>query len=263
MNSNEKVLEDRVDRDILSTYCALVDTQIRLGEYSSYIKSERALCYFVYGLSRRLQMIIENVRFFQETIQQNRKEPLSIDETTKASIHLNSLYVQLYGALDNIAWMFVYEKDIYDEDNIEQTNRKREVGLFNRSFLKNIGEINPILNEYREYLKIKKKWYLKMSELRAPSTHRMPLYVIPSVLNNAEGEQYLLFQNLHASEVKKLNFDDAGKHLDQIQSLGEFSPYFAHDPNDQPLPIYEVITMDCDNFVQILNESYSVIEATQ
>lgn len=102
-----------------------------------------------------------------------------------------------------------------------------------------------------------------MSELRDPSAHRIPLYVIPQILNKSESEQYNQYKQEGINKAHKLDFDGADKYFEHIQSIGEFSPLFAHDPNVRPFPMHQVIALDCNSLAEIINKTYVAIASVK
>jgi hypothetical protein len=71
--------------------------------------SANARRHFNEGFVRRHYMLQSSRLFLCLHCSQSRKEPLSPYEATDCAIHLNAYYLNLRGALDNLAWVLQYE----------------------------------------------------------------------------------------------------------------------------------------------------------
>jgi len=241
--------------NFLNILCLLGELQIKSGAFTNFINNDRAKYYFQYGVNRRLSIIAKNLDFFYCTIPPTRQQPLDENETAFATVHLNSLYVNLCGTIDNIAWTLVYEFNLYPAiKNIEEKPERNQINLFNKQFSSKIKKINNSFEEYKKHLDTKNSWYKDLLKFRHPSTHRIPLYVPPSILNESESNKYIHHQAQHLKEARTLNFEKADKHFNQLNSLGTFVPCFAHDPDMGLSPIYPVIITDCESLTEITNQ---------
>lgn len=241
--------------NLLNILCSLGDLQIKCESTLNRIKNDRAKYYLRHGLNRRLSIITKNLDFFYSTVPPNRQKPLDDNETCLATMNLNSLYVNICGAIDNMAWTLTHEFNLYsDITDIENAPQKREINLFHKKFLSKIEKINNLFSDYKKYINAKNGWHNELLKSRHPSTHKIPLYVIPSILNKSESEKYDYHQVQHLEETRKLNFKGADEHFNQMNSLGTFIPLFAHDPDVKPSPIYPVIITDCENLTEITNQ---------
>ena len=238
--------------NLLNALCLLGDLKIQCEALLSVITNDRAKYYLLYGIGRRLSIIMENLEYFYQSVSPIRQAPL--DKTSLATVHINSLYVNLCGTIDNIGWVLAYEFNFYPNTvDIEESKERNEINLFHNKFLLKISRINSTFNEYRDYIITKTEWHKELLKSRHPSTHRIPLYIIPSVLNKLESEKYIHHQEQHLEEALKLNIETADEHFNQMNSLGTFIPLFAHDPDIAPSPIYPTIITDCENLIEIVS----------
>lgn len=243
---------------LLIAACNTGDAMREIHSTVQLLQNSRSKYYFEYGLSRRLLLIEANLRYFLEHIPPQRTEPLDNQTSLNAIIHINSLYVNLYGCIDNLAWTLTYEMNLFPNAvNIEADKDLRsKVALFKDSFLTML----PVnFSAYKKYITSMKRWFDALSKNRHPSSHRIPLYVVPAILNKTESEAYLKeFQN-HQIELSKGNIQQAGVHLDKLKEYGKFSPMFLHDPDEEFSPLYPTITNDCIILLETFNRTNALL----
>lgn len=107
-----------------------------------------------------------------------RADNLSSDEVAELNVHLNSLYVQLRGALDNLAWALHYELELLGQADEDDTSIRIKCQLFDSRFLEALDKKNPVL---AGFLRDRMAWAKEFKELRDPVAHRIPLYAVPGV----------------------------------------------------------------------------------
>jgi len=144
------------------------------------------------GFGRRHLMMQTSRLFLEKRCTPDRKEPLETYEATEVSIHLNAYYLNLRGALDNLAWATNYRFHIIPSANENDRKLRGEVNLFNDKFIVALTHIDLRLSTRLIALK---PWFKSFTALRDPAAHRIPLYAPPSVI--IEQEQL--------GEIKRLN----------------------------------------------------------
>lgn len=105
-----------------------------------------------------------------------RTKPLTV-------IHLNAYYLNLRGALDNLAWVLQYEWQILAGVTEDGGRDRQECNLFGQRFLAALksqhSDLASVFDKHRN-------WAKELAELRDPAAHRVPIYVPPSVITSQE-----------------------------------------------------------------------------
>jgi hypothetical protein len=91
--------------------------------------------HFNEGFVRRHYMLQSSRLFLSQHCSQGRKEPLSVYEATDCAIHVNAYYLNLRGALDNLAWVLQYEWQLLDGVTEDGGRERQACYLFDRRFL--------------------------------------------------------------------------------------------------------------------------------
>ncbi len=139
--------------------------------------------HFNEGFVRRHYMLQSSRLFLCQHCSQSRKEPLSPYEVTDSAIHLNAYYLNLRGALDNLAWVLQYEWQLLAGVTEDVARKRQKCNLFGLPFL---DALKSQHSELASVLQQHGNWAKELAELRDPAAHRIPIYVPPSVITSQE-----------------------------------------------------------------------------
>ncbi|MDA1305088.1 MAG: hypothetical protein O2999_12470 [Nitrospirae bacterium] len=194
-----------------------------------------------------------------------RKKPLNDDERNELTLHLNSFYFHIRGALDNLAWCLAYEFKILGDVEEEARAFQAKVSLFGTAFQRRLEEGKvPFLGLLKEL----SAWSIDMKTFRDPIAHRIPLYAIPSVLSQEEATQYQETFNRAMRVLAEGKLEEVEVLLNNAEALGSYVPSFSGSfaSTTSPRPIYPQVTEDYANVIKIgdavidfLGQPYSVI----
>jgi hypothetical protein len=201
----------------------------------------KAQQYLRYGVGRRLRMIFVAYCGVFDTIAPDRKEPLSLIEMAAVSRDLNIIYINIRGALDNYAWCIYHERDMS-----KTFKWVTQVGLFHGLFRKDahVANLKSVLEEYTD-------WNDDLKSRRDPSAHRMPLYVPPAILNEAEAARHEAIWLERLEAIQKADYERDTELANEQHRLGTFRPHFLHDPDDGGFPIYDTVPTDLGKLLTI------------
>lgn len=230
LNSHSLVIHD-VLRDM-----ALEATKITL-------KSEQGSKYMLFGFGRRALMLFHSYRSIIFTIPSKRVEPLNFDETNKLNTDINSIYTNIRGALDNLVYAVLNEKE---PDLLGKLNRS-QIGMFSHD-IKMKSTNNKLWEAITQYA----SWGKDLAEKRDPVAHRIPLYIIPQMLRAGSGQlqKYNEYIRSHNEKASEFQFDEASKMLESAGNVGNFVPLFAHEP-ESVFTVYPTIPSDINTLIEI------------
>jgi hypothetical protein len=126
------------------------------------------------------------------------------DNVVKAAIAIQAFVMNAFGRLENIAWIWLYEKDVKNGNGtpLDPT----EVGLGKKKLR------NSLTPQFRSYLDGKKKWLANLISLRDSLAHRIPLFIPPYVVPIANVAKY--------NELEKATFEEpAGSDPNEYEKL--------------------------------------------
>lgn len=226
---------------------ALRDAAVALSsQVSGRARTTGGVQYLRYGAGRRLLMMWHA---YQNVVgcstPPRRVKPLSADESGELTRDLNVIYLNIRGTLDNLALALLHE---YAQEKLKKIH-PANIGLFKSCITADarFDRLSPVLNAHCS-------WNLDLAERRDPSAHRIPLAIPPQVLTPEEGSRYEQLVNEYLQAARDLDFAGADEKLKQTERIGRFSPYFIHDIEKGPIPIYPTLPEDVAHIVEICRD---------
>lgn len=162
---------------IKSLFSTIHERHLRLSkrmlDLIDILENVKAMEYMSQGGVRRLNIICRCIENIFLIFPVDREDLLTKDELKDISINLHAFFVNIFGLLDNLAWVVVYEKK--QADSI----KKKEVGLYK-------AKTQELFTDtFNAYLNLNmKKWYREhLQNFRDSLSHRVPLYVPPMCID--------------------------------------------------------------------------------
>ena len=219
-----------------------------LLKFSQYpFKNEKAKEFALHGLMRRLGVLNTAIHNIYECCSPEQCAPLEISEANKIVINLQSFMINVYGCLDNIAWIWVHENEI----NIPN----REVGLtssnktmrsyFSDDFQSRLIEFDPWC---REYLK----------NYRDALAHRIPLYVPPVSFTDNDQKTYDELEKKKWAALKEGKLDVCDRIAEAQKKIGRFYPWMQHSYSEKSKPVvfHAQILADWSTIIELSSGFY-------
>jgi len=214
----------------------------------SYIRDPQAQRHVREGFDRRLLMMQVSRIFLRE--QTKREETLGTI-CWELNVHLNSYYLNLRGALDNLAWALKYEFNLFPEVDEEKSPRRSYSNLFHRKFQELLRRDH---SELAEMLFTLASWQTELSNLRDPAAHRIPLTVVAGVISSPEElEEFRRRESLASRPADQLEGHSRSSYLRQAQMAAKYHPLFALSGptglNVRQIPVQ--VAEDHDRFLRV------------
>ncbi|MCA9814412.1 MAG: hypothetical protein KC652_04805 [Cyanobacteria bacterium HKST-UBA01] len=180
----------------------------------SKLSKDRAQEYLMQGAGRRFRLLYHCILNVYRIFPPGRKEFLTDGELVQVCINLHAFYVDLFGLLDNIAWVVVHEGELADQ--IQRTR----VGLYSKEMQKHLNSaFSSFLNSKRMT-----KWHnCHLKDFRDALAHRIPLYVPPYGQDKETGEKFVFPAFSHS--LNPLEEGEAMKLHPQL--LADFNSAYA------------------------------------
>lgn len=226
----------------LHIFNPLRDLMLHCVMLAPNIKNKNAEYYLKYGVGRRGGMMFRAFQTLLHVAEPHRSTPLTHDEQQQLSVHVNTIYINIRGCLDNLAWTYGWETN---PDVMESCN-PMHVNLFDKRFQKHFGD-----NELFTALQSMTEWAMDLKARRDPVAHRIPLYVVPSILQPGQETEYQRLSDLHLSAAAKLDFETSEQAFSSLDQLGSYPGWMVHDPNEPPIQIYPTIPEDLGMMLQV------------
>jgi hypothetical protein len=158
----------KINSELFMVKSRSVGLMVQILELSSKLKEEKARGYLCCGVGRRLEVIERCIKNIFSIFPVERNNLLCQEELLDVAINLHAFLVNMFGLLDNLAWVSIHENKLADIID------KKKVGLFKKETKK------YLLNKFCQYLDSPqmKLWHNQyLINYRDALSHRIPLYV--------------------------------------------------------------------------------------
>jgi hypothetical protein len=212
-------------------------------------KDSRAREFATQGFSRRLKTLVRCIDIVFEKIPPTRNSLPSEDERTDAVIAIQAFVFNLFGSIDNLAWIWVHEKKVTNKDGLPL--RPTLVGLGPRNVL--VRDSLPAT--FRAYLDSLQQWFEHLEDYRHALAHRIPLYIPPYVVHPSNEQAY---RDLIVRQDEAL---DRGAAEDyellsiELTKVVKFRPWISHSFEERSTPVafHPQLLVDFKTLVEISN----------
>lgn len=174
------------------------------------------------GFLRRLKTLARCVDNVFQILPPDRTELPSQEELSDAAINIQAFVVNVFGSADNLAWIWVHENDLRQDNGMPIPNGW--VGLRKRNeFIRGSFSL-----EFREYLGELDCWFRNLENFRHALAHRIPLYVPPYVVPD---ENLALYRELEGRMGEAFIQQDIAEYdrlSSEQEALAVFNPLMTH-----------------------------------
>lgn len=212
------------------------------------LKSSQSQRHIKEGFDVRLLMMQECRIFMRENTQAGNS--LSACLWTKLCIYLNAYYLNLRGALDNLAWALNYQFNLF-LDVTESSKKRGKCSLFNCEFQSQIETISLSL---AGCLRSNKEWHSQLADLRDPAAHRIPLTPVAGVIVGEDQlAEFRRLEALSARPREELQGLPRSYYLREAQKIANYQPIFTLSSGDsqKTLDIPTQVAFDHERFLMI------------
>jgi hypothetical protein len=240
--SKERWIND-LDDHATCVIQALRDDFIRTIGVANTLLANTAREYVLYGVGRRMNMILYAYESLLDIFHVGREEPLDSDEGRSVTRDLNVIYINIVGVVDNLAWAAFLHRAPDVAANLPAT----QVGLFTRALARTAG-LEPLAAMVEPF----RAWFEDLRRRRDPAAHRIPLYLPPALLGPEQAAEYERLQREINEAIARLDSAGADAIMDQQQRLGRLSPVFLHSPSEPCYHFYPTIPEDIGQMIKVL-----------
>ena len=180
------------------------------------LENPRAQEFARQGFARRLKVLVRCIANVFDEIPPERAGLPSRDELTDATINIQSFVFNVFGATDNLAWVWMAENGQKRGDGTPILDTYVGLGP------KNVSVRGTLSQEFQDYLKTLDAWFGHMADLRHALAHRIPLYIPPYMIETKDEPAYREFEARMAEAAKKGDFKEYDRLSVEQLSLGRF-----------------------------------------
>jgi hypothetical protein len=217
-------------------------------EYLSLrLTNEAAYEYVRHGFVRRLGILKRCIENVYSIYPPERADKPSRDECLDLAINLQSFLFNVFGCIDNLAWIWVKEKNVQDDRG--RSLRDQQVGL--KAGCAAVRKTFSV--QFQEYLTSRDDWFAYLEGYRHALAYRIPLYVAPYTLSPAKLDEHNKLESRKHKACSQRDYD-LWLSLDAEQEdLGTFTPWMMHSFSEAagPVAFHFQILADWNTVVEI------------
>jgi hypothetical protein len=189
-------------------------------------KTDRAREYASYGFGRRLGVLVRAIDRVFEILPPDREDIPERDEVLDATIAIQSFVFNTFGCLDNLAWIWVYEKGVTNDDGTELDLKRVGLGKSYKQVRRSFSK------HFLNYLESRQAWFDHIKEFRDSLAHRIPLYIPPYVVFEDNHQEYNRLEQEMGKALKRADFVEYDRLESEQKKLGVFRPWMTHSQTE-------------------------------
>jgi hypothetical protein len=182
--------------------------------------NDQAREYAQHGLCRRVSSMVHMIDTVFELLPPELDAIPETSTVMAATACIQNFVMNASGCLENLAWIWVLEKNVRGKGGAELG--RHEVGL-GKPFVRKSFSL-----EFTAFLDENKGWLSNLISFRDGLAHRIPLYMAPYVIEEAAVEQH---KTLDASAITAAIAGDQAEYdrlRGEQRALGRFRPWMTH-----------------------------------
>ncbi len=229
MSYSEKAIED--------LYEGLEEVRASYGKlFVQYVHrkygNQRAEEYAREGFSRRLMTMLRCVERIFELLPPEETEPPEDDVRSDATINLQAFIFNVFGCVDNLAWVWVLDRDLKRANGSEipkaQVGLRKTDALVRESFSK----------DFQQYLISRDNWFEYLQSYRHALAHRIPLYIPPYIITPEHEVSYKTLGDQMNEAMRRGDHERWSQLSDEQDALGKFVPWMTHSLKEGAKPVW-------------------------
>lgn len=224
----------------------------RIALHQRRFSNEGVRRHLMEGLGRRLDML-KHCLFVYKRLPASGGRSLPDHAIIELNSTINSTYLNFTGALDNAAWAMAYELGLKHPLSENDPKHRKFITLFGDIFLGSVGEQEPnIALELEQF----KKWGKELKQYRDPAAHRIPMYVPPGAILQADAAA-LREREAAALRIAKEtgDMDALYSAVNAYKTLGRFLPQLIISEQNgySEKPLLPLLSRDYGQFLNAIS----------
>jgi hypothetical protein len=175
-----------------------------------------------HGFSRRLGSLARCIERVFEVLPPDRVDIPDRDETEDAALNIQAFVMNAFGCCENLAWIWVLERGIRENDGSEIPTGRIGLGPKCRTVRRSFSP------EFRDYLGTRRAWFDHLKDFRDALAHRIPLYIPPFVVAPEDWDQWKALGDQAMAALLQGDLDQEMALKAQQAELTRFDPVMAH-----------------------------------
>jgi hypothetical protein len=176
----------------------------------------------LHGFLRRLKTIERCIENVFTAIPPHTITPPTDEARSDATNNIQSAMFNVYGCADNLAWVWVHERNLTRPDGSAVPNGWVGLGPDN-TFVR-----NSFSERFRLYLEKFDGWFSMLHDYRHALAHRIALYIPPFIIDPKEENAYREIDSRITDALRRLDHAEYERLRAEERALQFFRPFIMH-----------------------------------
>lgn len=185
-----------------------------------------------HGFARRLESMLRCIKNVYDILPPDRVTIPSRDETADATINIQAFVMNAFGCCENLAWLWVIERNIRRPNGTELPQGWIGLGPDYASVRESFSQT------FRDYLDTRRDWFEHLKNFRDALAHRIPLYIPPFSVDPANMNQWTSLGDEANAALRRGDLDREMELREQQKALTHFAPIMTHSLHASPPVIF-------------------------
>ena len=188
--------------------------------------------YAKHGFLRRLGTLLRCIENTFELLPPNRDdEPPERNVRIDATINIEAFVFNVFGAIDNLAWIWVSEIQLTKSDGSAIPNGWVGLGPKNEYVRKSLPQTLQI------YLSSRDVWFQHLENFRHALAHRIPLYIPPYIVSPEREEEWRSLERAIDDAMLRGDAEAEAQLKESQNKLCRFRPWMIHSFSEGSRPV--------------------------
>lgn len=194
-------------------------------------KNARAREYSRHGFPRRLTIMVQCIKNVFELLPPESTDVPSRAIRMNAMINIQAFVFNVFGAIDNLAWIWIQDRELKKGDGTDIPDGWVGLGPKNKLIRESFSQ------EFQEYLASMNDWFGYLADFRHSLAHRIPLYIPPAVVTQSNYDAYQEIEDRKVEALKRHDFAENDRLTIEQAKLTTFRPWIQHSLREGVKPI--------------------------
>lgn len=184
--------------------------------------NQKAAEYAIHGLARRLKVLVRCIDRVFELLPPDLDEIPTDQQVADAVIYIQAFIFNIFGCMDNVAWIWVYEKNITRENGKPLPDSWVGIRKSNKIVRQSFS------SDFQAYLQSRDDWFDFLDDFRHALAHRIPLYIPPYIIDTNDLSEHQRFDQLITGARLRADEQEVERLTVEQLKLGTFKPIMTH-----------------------------------
>jgi hypothetical protein len=211
-------------RKMKREHARVTDKHLELlsGYLSRDYVNARAKEFATHGFMRRVKTLTRCIENVFKILPLERTSIPNMNELSDAAINIQAFVFNVFGCIDNLAWIWVLERRIVKNNGSELN--PNQVGLR----VGNTRVRESFSSEFQAYLAGLDDWFAYQENYRHALAHRIPLYIPQYVVHPDNEVAHQSLGEKATAALNRLDVTEYDRLSAEQEAFGTFSPRMTH-----------------------------------